>query len=139
RSVRALGLAAAGLASALLSACGGGADTASIEEHSALLDTFCTDCHNPLDFAGDFAFDDLNLANVGSDQALWETAVGKLRGRLMPPAGAPQPSQPEVDALVAYLETAIDASVEERRVGHVPVQRLNRNEFAASVRGLLGV
>src|SRR5690606_30774434 len=107
RSVRALRLAAAGLGSALLSACGGGADTVSIEEHSALLETFCTDCHNPLDFAGDFAFANLDLANVGADQEIWEKAIGKLRGRLMPPAGAPQPSQAQVDALVAHLETAV--------------------------------
>jgi len=57
----------------------------------------------------------------------------------MPPAGAPQPAQADVDQLIASLETAIDASVEDPRAGHVPIQRLNRREFAASVKGLLGV
>src|SRR5690606_18583523 len=114
RSAAVLKLAAAGLAFALQGACGSGAGTPSVEEHSAFLETFCTDCHNPLDLAADFAFEDLDLENVGADQKLWEAAVGKLRGRLMPPAGAPQPAQADVDALVAYLETEIDSSVEER-------------------------
>lgn len=139
RLVPALRTAAGGLACALLAACGGGVDKVSVEEHAALLERFCTDCHNPLDYAGDFSFSSMDLANVGPHQALWEAAVGKLRGRLMPPAGAPQPEQTEVDALVDYLETAIDASVERPRVGRVPVQRLNRREFAASVKGLIGV
>ncbi len=134
----ALKTAATGLVCALLGACSG-PDTASIEKHSALLETYCADCHNPLDFAGDFAFSALHLDDVGADQEIWEETIGKLRGRLMPPAGAPQPSQPEVDDLVSYLEAAVDHSVTARRVGHVPVQRLNRSEFAASVKGLIGV
>jgi mono/diheme cytochrome c family protein len=139
RSVRAFKLPVTGLVAALLGACGGGAGTAPTEQHSALLEAFCVDCHNPLDFAGDFAFDYLRLDEVGADQELWEAAIGKLRGRLMPPAGARQPAQADVDALIAYLETAVDSSAEHRRVGHVPVQRLNRSEFAASVKGLIGV
>ena len=139
RFVPAFGLAAAGLAVALLGGCGGGVDKASIEKHSALIETYCTDCHNPLDLAGDFAFESLDLENVGQHQEIWEAAIGKLRGRLMPPAGARQPAQAEIDALVAYLENAVDASADRTLIGHVPVQRLNRREFAASVKGLLGV
>ena len=128
-----------GLACGLLAACSGGADRASVEEHSALLETYCTDCHNPLDLAGDFSFSSLSLEDVGADQEIWEAAIGKLRGRLMPPAGARQPAQAEVDALISYLEAAVDASADEQRAGYVPVQRLNRREFAASVKGLIGV
>ncbi|HEX6993112.1 MAG TPA: DUF1592 domain-containing protein [Gammaproteobacteria bacterium] len=127
-----------GLAFALLGGCGG-VDTASLEQHAALIESYCTDCHNPLDLAGDFAFSSLDLENVGKDQEIWEAAIGKLRGRLMPPAGARQPAQADIDALVAYLEAAVDASADKSRIGHVPVQRLNRREFAASVESLLGV
>jgi hypothetical protein len=97
------------------------------------------DCHNREELAGDIAFDTLDLAHVGPDQEIWETAIGKLRGRLMPPAGAPQPEQEAIDSLVTYLESSVDASAEAKRVGHVPIQRLTRNEFAASIRGLIGV
>lgn len=123
---------------ALALSCLAGCDRGSPEEQAALIETYCVDCHNPVDLAGDFAFDDLDLEHVGSDQAIWEAAIGRLRGRLMPPAGAIQPEQPAVDALISYLETAVDASAAER-VGFVPVQRLNRTEFAESLRGLIGV
>ena len=62
----------------------------------------------------------------------------------MPPAGEKQPDQAEVDAVIHYLETSLDAAAKDQaakaeRVGHVPIQRLNRTEFAASVRDLIGV
>ena len=127
-------LAVAALALSIVAGC----DRSSPEVHATLIDTYCTDCHNPVDLAGDFAFDDLDLEHVGPDQAVWEAAIGKLRGRLMPPAGAVQPEQEAIDSLIAYLETEVDASAAEH-VGFVPVQRLNRTEFAASLQGLLGV
>jgi len=127
------------VAVAALAACGQRADTGSSEMHGELLEAFCTDCHNAEELAGGFAFDAVDLDHVGPDQELWETAIGKLRGRLMPPAGAPQPAQDDIDALIAFLESSVDASVEQSRVGYVPIQRLNRNEFAASVAGLIGV
>jgi hypothetical protein len=115
-----------------------GCDRDSPEVHGTVIQTYCVDCHNPVDLAGDFAFDDLDLAQVDTDQAIWEAAIGKLRGRLMPPSGAIQPDQQAVDSLISYLETAVDASAAEQ-VGFVPVQRLNRTEFAASMRGLIGI
>lgn len=129
-------LVALGLA--MLTACGQADRTESREAQAELLQEYCVDCHNPVDLAGGIAFAELDLANVGPHQETWETAVGKLRGRLMPPGGAPQPAQAAVDAMVAYLETSIDASA-EAHIGHVPIQRLNRTEFAASIEGLIGV
>jgi hypothetical protein len=99
----------------------------------------CLDCHNTEDWAGELALDTLDLRHAGDEPEVWETAITKLRGRLMPPAGKKQPSQADVDSLVAYLETSLDSSAKNKRVGHVPLQRLNRTEFAASIRELLGV
>jgi hypothetical protein len=104
-----------------------------------LVQTYCMDCHNSEDWAGSLAMDQLDLAHVGAEPQVWETAINKLRGRLMPPAGQPQPGQAQVDATIAHLETSIDAAAQQRHVGHVPIQRLNRTEFAASVKELIGV
>jgi hypothetical protein len=104
-----------------------------------LIDTNCVKCHNTEDWAGKLALDTLDVGQAGQDPEVWEKAIGKLRGRLMPPAGVAQPSQADVDAFVGYLETAVDAAAKEVRVGHVPIQRLNRTEFAASVKALVGV
>jgi len=99
----------------------------------------CEKCHNSTDWAGSLAMDTLDLRSPGQDPDVWEKAVTKLSGRLMPPAGEKQPSQADVDALVGYLETSLDASAKDRGIGHVPLQRLSRTEFAASMKGLLGV
>ncbi len=104
-----------------------------------LTHTYCVKCHNTTDWAGGWALDAVDLNHAGQDPELWEKAVGKLRGRLMPPAGQKQPAQADVDAFVDYLETSLDSAEKDRRVGHVPLERLNRAEFAASVRQLVGV
>jgi mono/diheme cytochrome c family protein len=107
-----------------------------------LLNSNCSKCHNATDWAGGLAFDTLDLAQTSEDPEIWEKAINKLSGRLMPPAGEKQPAQADVDAFVDYLKTSLDASdaaAKDRRVGHVPLQRLNRTEYAASVKGLLGV
>ena len=68
----------------------------------------------------------------------FEAAIVKLRGRLMPPPGNPQPSQGEVDELVATLERTIDEHA-PRQAGYVAAQRLSRAEYAHAVKALLDV
>ena len=109
------------------------------EAPDALLESYCESCHNLEDFSGGVAFDLMDINNLSQDQEVWETAINKLRGRLMPPGGADQPPQADVDAAIRYLEHAIDTEVHERHIGNVPIQRLNRTEFATIVSDLIGV
>jgi mono/diheme cytochrome c family protein len=111
---------------------------AEAKRFNELTKTYCVKCHNTEDWAGGVAMDTMDLAHAGDEPEIWEEAVTKLRGRLMPPAGQKQPSQADVDAFVGFLETSLDASAKPR-IGHVPLQRLNRTEFAASIKELLGV
>ena len=110
-----------------------------------LATNYCEKCHNTTDWAGSLAMDSLDLTHTEQDPEVWEKAIVKLRGRLMPPAGKKQPDQAEIDAVVHFLETSMDAAAKDQAaaksepVGHVPIQRLNRTEFAASVRDLIGV
>ncbi len=104
-----------------------------------LLENNCAKCHNSTDWAGSLAFDTEDVGHPGQDVEVWEKAIGKLRGRLMPPAGEKQPTQADVDSFVSYLETSVDAAEKQPGVGHVPLQRLNRVEFATTVQGLIGV
>jgi Protein of unknown function (DUF1592)/Protein of unknown function (DUF1588)/Protein of unknown function (DUF1587)/Protein of unknown function (DUF1585)/Protein of unknown function (DUF1595) len=110
-----------------------------VKPFNDLINANCVKCHNSTDWAGGVAMDTMDLSNAGDDPQVWEAAVTKLRGRLMPPAGEKQPTQPAVDGFVNYLETSLDASAKDRGVGHVPLERLTRIEFAASVKDLLGV
>jgi len=113
---------------------------------NGLLNQYCGDCHNSEDWAGSLAFDLLDLSNPGTEAEVWEKAVRKLRGRLMPPPGSEQPQQAELDTFVAWLESALDqnalapaSSQSARHAGHVPLQRLNRIEYQQVVQDLLSV
>jgi mono/diheme cytochrome c family protein len=102
------------------------------------LNEFCGDCHNATDWAGGVAFDTLSHDNMSEDAGVWEEAVKKLRGRLMPPPGEPQPSQQAIDSQVAWLESRLDAAAGARqRPGNVVLHRLNRTEYQNEIRRLL--
>src|SRR5690349_5649378 len=110
---------------------------ASPDQSKAMVSTYCTGCHNTKAKTGGLALDAMNFDAVANDAQTWEKVVRKLRGRLMPPPGAKQPSQQEVDSLVGWLETRLDTDPQGPKAGHVPIQRLNRTEYAASVKALL--
>jgi len=109
------------------------------EQRWAMLETYCVECHNSLDRAGELSFEGLTRDSVPGHAEIFETAITKLRGRLMPPPGSPQPEQADIDGLVAYLEQSIDTGQPQHTVGYVPAQRLNRAEYATAVKDLLGV
>jgi hypothetical protein len=109
------------------------------DQHRAMLDTYCVGCHNTTVKAGGLALDRLDLQSAADDAQIWEKALRKLRGRLMPPPGNPQPPQKDIDAFTAWMENALDSHPKGPRAGYVPIQRLNRTEYAASVKALVGV
>src|SRR5260370_365633 len=65
-----------------------------------MLNTYCDGCHSATAKAGGVAFVGMSLDDIGSNAEVWEKAVRKLRGRLMPPPGSRQPDQSEVDAFI---------------------------------------
>jgi mono/diheme cytochrome c family protein len=109
------------------------------DPNRALLDKYCVTCHNAKLKTGGIAFDKLDLANAPADAATWEKALRKLRGNLMPPPGLPQPPHADVVAFMSWMETTLDTHPKGPTAGYVPVERLNRTEYAASVKSLLGV
>ncbi len=103
------------------------------------IQTYCFGCHNPGVNAGNLLLSELNADSVPAHPEIFEKAIRKLRGRQMPPPGNLQPSQQEVDALINWLESTLDESSKTHLAGHVPVQRLNRTEYANAVKDLLAV
>src|SRR5262244_3848107 len=121
---------------------------AQADQHRAMLNTYCVTCHNTRLKTGGLALDGgvldrLKLQSAANDAQVWEKALRKLRGHQMPPPGSPQPPQKDVDSFVAWMENALDSaagdSAKSPKAGYVPIQRLNRAEYAASVKALLGV
>src|ERR1700693_3566996 len=109
------------------------------ESQWSTIGLYCFGCHNEEVRAGNLLLDQLDAASVPKHPEIFEKVVRKLRGRQMPPPGMEQPSQQEVDALIAWLESTLDKSGNAHLAGRVPVQRLNRTEYANAVKDLLAV
>lgn len=120
------------------------AGTGAADAHPAQWQTvedYCVKCHNTTDWAGSIAFDTLSADGVPQDSKIWEATIKKLRSGLMPPpTEKKQPDRAAVQGMVSWLETTLDKAQEAApHVGHVPLQRLNRREYANAVRDLLGL
>ena len=106
----------------------------------ALLDKYCVTCHNDRAKTGGLTLEKLDLANVSANAETWEKVIRKLSVGAMPPSGMPKPSPADVSALVSSLETSLDkAYAANPNPGHATLHRLNRTEYANSVRDLLAL
>jgi len=110
------------------------------EQARETIDTYCVGCHNSRAKAGGLALDAVPLDAISEHADVWEAAVRKLRGRLMPPPGNKQPEQREIDTFVTWMEGQLDAAAARGpAAGHVPVQRMTRTEYVTAVNDLLGL
>jgi len=112
------------------------------DPHLATIRQYCGGCHNDRLKSAGVSFEGLTTEDIGQRPDVFEKAVRKLRGRLMPPPGSRQPDERDVDALVGWMEAKLDAAASSplaAKAGHVPAQRLTRTEFGAAVNDLLGV
>ncbi|HTB66363.1 MAG TPA: DUF1592 domain-containing protein [Steroidobacteraceae bacterium] len=100
---------------------------------------YCFDCHNTEDWAGGVAFDTMADDAIPTDAKIWEQAVRKLRGGMMPPPGHKRPDPAAVKNLVSYLETTLDDASTHPDPGRVALRRLNRREYANAVHDLIGL
>jgi mono/diheme cytochrome c family protein len=102
----------------------------------------CAQCHNSRLLSGG-----LNVEEMTSPESLvqqrdvWEKVLRRLRAGDMPPAGAPRPPKPQLDAMIGYIERAFDRADAStpQDPGRVTARRLNRNEYTNTIRDLLGV
>jgi len=105
----------------------------------ALVDQYCMGCHSDRVRSGGLALSTLNLDAVDQNAEVAEKVIRKLRGGLMPPAGARRPDGQSTAAFVSWLENKVDAATVAPAPGRVPLRRLNRREYANAVRDLLGL
>src|SRR4029079_1720939 len=71
------------------------------DPHRAMLSTYCFSCHNDRAKVGCLSLENLHLQTPAENAQIWEKALRKLRGRLMPPPGNPQPPQKEIDSFAS--------------------------------------
>ena len=104
----------------------------------ALIDQYCLTCHSERVKSGGLALSTLDLNDVHQHADLAEKVIRKLRGGLMPPAGAKRPDKEASAAFVTWLENELDKGKLAAAPGRVPLRRLNRREYANAIRDLLG-
>ncbi len=102
----------------------------------------CYGCHN-----ADMRTGGLNLeahttvASVIQDRRKWEEIAKKIRSGEMPPKGMPRPKEAEAQAVVQWIENLFERIDRQAppEPGRVTTRRLNRVEYANTIRDLLGV
>jgi hypothetical protein len=105
----------------------------------ALINQYCVACHNDRLKSGGLTLSALNLDDPHQSAEIGEKVIRKLRGGLMPPAGAKRPDRQAAAEFVSWLENKIDAAAADSTPGRVPLRRLNRREYGYAIRDLLGL
>jgi hypothetical protein len=105
---------------------------------NGLIQNYCTDCHNVGVLAGNLSLEKYDVDSASQQVATSEKMIRKLRAQIMPQAGAPRPTGDTLDMLAESIELAIDKAARPNP-GTRTFQRLNRPEYEAAVRDLLGI
>ena len=99
---------------------------------------YCVRCHNDRRLLGGMSLERFDADAATASAEIAERMIRKLRAGMMPPPGARRPDESVLTGLAASLEVQLDRAAEERpNPGRRTFQRLNRAEYAASVRDLL--
>ena len=97
------------------------------------LATNCRACHAGAKPKGDFHDKD--------GRSAWLAALEQIESGNMPPAKRPRPTQAELKSLTTWINTRVAKAEADLAAtqGRVVLRRLNRNEYANTMRDLLGV
>ena len=110
------------------------------EELTAVVRRTCGTCHNDQLLTGGLSLTSFDVVAAAGEPEVAEKVIRKLRAGLMPPPGMPRPGGDTLVALAQELETIVDrAAALAPNPGDRPFQRLNRAEYEASVKDLLGL
>ncbi len=112
----------------------------SARSDTALVKQYCVSCHNDRGKAGGLSLAAFDAGQVHTQPAVAEKMIRKLRAGMMPPAGARRPDAAVLTGLAEAIEARIDrAAALHPDPGSRPSPRLNRAEYAAAVRELVGL
>ena len=116
------------------------ADSPPVAQYRAALKSYCITCHNEKLKTAGLMLDKMDLDNVPANAETWEKVIRKVRGSAMPPPGLPRPDKVFYSDFPAFLEASIDRAASAKpNPGRPAVHRLNRAEYANSVRDLLAL
>jgi hypothetical protein len=99
----------------------------------------CAGCHNDRTRTGNISLESFDVASAGRYTEITEKMIRKLRAGQMPPPGSRRPDESALAGLAEVLEAQADARATEPTPGRRSFQRLNRTEYARSIRDLLAL
>ncbi len=100
----------------------------------------CATCHNDRSRSGNLSLQSFEVAKAGEHGEITEKMIRKLRAGQMPPPGGRRPDEATLERLATVLEEQADAqAVAQPAPGRRTFQRLNRAEYARSIRDLLAL
>jgi len=107
----------------------------------ATINQYCVSCHNEKTKTGGLALDSADILHPDTHPEIWEKVIRKLNGRMMPPAGRPRPETAAYNAVVSYLQTALDGAAGPKpNPGRTDTFRLlTRREYQNAIRDVLSV
>src|ERR1043165_6049875 len=108
----------------------------------ALFAQRCEKCHSGAKPKGDFQIADLSQDFADrKNRERWLTVLEQLKSGAMPPKKEPRPPAQEIQAAVDWITSRAGAAEVAQRAaqGRVVMRRLNRAEYANTMRELLGV
>ncbi len=106
------------------------------------LKTYCLRCHDGQKQGGEFRLDTLpRTFNDEVTAQLWDEVIFRVNAGEMPPKDQPQPTADELGGVVEWIASRLKEGEATRmaRRGPVAHYRLSRDEYALTVKDLLGV
>ena len=99
---------------------------------------YCAGCHNSKLKSGNIDLSKLDLAHPDQTAELSERVIHMVKVGMMPPPGMPRPKPETVASFLNGLENGVDQAAEAHlNPGRPALHRLNRTEYANSIRDLL--
>ena len=105
-----------------------------------VVEEYCIRCHSERRQVGGLVLEGFDVADAEGRRPTVEKMIRKLRAGMMPPRGVRRPEADVLAAMAAELEDEMDRiAALNPDPGRRTFQRLNRAEYAAAVRDLLGI
>ncbi len=129
------------LAALIFSVCLPAAAEYGPDQAQLLLKKYCAGCHMGKAPAGGFRVDQLAAAHVDAETPAWTRLVARVKNGEMPPKGVPAPAMGDREEFTGWVEKTVRTAVCAGGTvpGPYPMRRLNREEYAATMRDLLNI
>lgn len=105
--------------------------------NSAMLQQYCSVCHNDSLKTAGVSLEGLDLTSVSGKADVLEKVLRKVKAGQMPPAGMPRPEPAVLASFAAWLEKSLDnEAATHPDPGRPAIHRLNRAEYSNAIRDI---